>query len=176
MGRGQCFLGSTEWKRDGWWLVGAAIAGADEEEFSDDGGYVGGGRSRQRAWQRIKYWRRRIAQVGCEEGRELGKSGQLRAPSQSLPLSPRCPCTQEDAAAAAAAERAATEAAADEARGPPPKPSRALRVPHDCVGDMLMVWEFSQAFGGILQVGRECGVGVGGEDEDEGLPSLGLQR
>jgi hypothetical protein len=45
---------------------------------------------------------------------------------------------------AAREARAVAEAAADAARGPPPEPQRAFRLPMSAVPDLLMVWEFTQ--------------------------------
>lgn len=44
------------------------------------------------------------------------------------------------------------EAAEDAARGPPPPPTREFRLPAHCIPHLLMVWEFSQAFGDVLQL------------------------
>lgn len=54
---------------------------------------------------------------------------------------------------AAAADRAERDAEADAARGPPPEPCRAFRVPKECVGELLMVWEFTQVRGDESWVG-----------------------
>ena len=103
-------------------LAPPATADNEEEEEAEEeaAAYTGPSKARRRAWQRIKYWRRRAA---------------------------------EDAAQAAADEaREAAEAAADAKRGPPPAPSRGFRLPQECVPRMLMVWEFCQVFGDVLQL------------------------
>ncbi|KAL4434797.1 hypothetical protein ABPG77_005324 [Micractinium sp. CCAP 211/92] len=78
------------------------------------------GKARRKAWQKTKYWQRRIA----EEERE-------RAEAEA---------------------RAAADAVADAERGAPPALTSGFRVPPACVPDLLMVWEFTQAFSDTLQL------------------------
>ena len=59
---------------------------------------------------------------------------------------------QEERARAAEAAMLEREAKQHEARGDPPQPSRRFCVPQELIPDLLMVWEFTQAFGDILQL------------------------
>ncbi|KAL4423903.1 hypothetical protein ABPG75_001204 [Micractinium tetrahymenae] len=89
------------------------------------------------------------AEADLLEGNNLGKA--RRKAWQKTKYWQRRTAEEERQRAEAEA-RAAAEAAADVQRGPPPALTSGFRVPSACVADMLMVWEFTQAFSDVLQL------------------------
>lgn len=111
------------------------------------------GKARRKAWQKTKYWQRRIAE---EEQQRAGwsclhaamSSYSLTGPARSacpvLPFAFTFYLVSLALGGAEAEARAVAEAAADAERGLPPALTSGFRVPSACVPDMLMVWEFTQ--------------------------------
>lgn len=59
---------------------------------------------------------------------------------------------EEERQRAAEAALVEQERQANAARGPPPDPEVSSRLPLECLPDLLMVWEFAQSFGDVLQL------------------------
>jgi hypothetical protein len=149
--------------------AGPVFFGADGEAEGDDGGGFGAaGRARRRAWQRVKYWRRRAADEERQRAGGLATWPCLPANTcvhVTVEWMEDLRCQQADPAVTALllplphlapAAEAEARAAAEARRGSPPEPSRGFRVPADCVPELLMVWEFTQV-GGWVGVVRWTG-------------------